>query len=299
MSRLPWYGGTGGLAALVRRATSVRTDVGRMRSGFRWGGPRPRTWAEAAEPVPERPSNLEWARREPIRSLRYLIQRGLMMPVNEVMTRPEIHGREWVEELDRPVIFVANHTSHADTPLLLHGMSDRVRERTVVAAAADYFYDRPWLGRLLSLYLNTFPFSRTGGATGVLHASGMLLRSGWNLLVYPEGTRTTDGTMAEFKPGVGHLAIENRTPVVPMHLRGTLRVMPKGRRVPLPAPVEVRVGKPITPAPKENARDFTKRVETAVRRLADRQEDADLVGSWIDRWKQTEPRRSRFSTLRD
>lgn len=269
-------------------------DVRQMRRGFHWGDPRPRSWPEAESAVPERLSNLQWARQEPVRTLRYLIQRGVMMPVNEAMTHPRIEGAEWVRDLDRSVIFAANHTSHADTPLLLHALSDRVRERTVVAAAADYFYERPWLGRIVSLYLNTFPFARSGGAGGVLNAAGQLLRSGWHLLLYPEGTRTADGSIGEFKPGLGYLATETRTPVVPMHLRGTLRVMPKGRRMPLPAPVTVRIGKPIEPRPKEGSREFTKRVEAAVRELAAGSQAPEVSGNWIERWRQTAPRAIRL-----
>src|SRR5205807_985752 len=148
------------------------------------------------------------------------IQKGLSAPFAEVMTHPQIEGSEWVQQLDRPAILVANHSSHADTPLLLHALGDRVRERTVVAAAADYFYGRPWLGRVVSLWLNTFPFARSGGAQEVMHRSSVLLKSGWNLLVFPEGTRSPDGRLQPFKPGVGHLAVENRTPVIPMHVRG-------------------------------------------------------------------------------
>ena len=264
---------------------SAMDDLRLLRRGFRWRGPRPRSWAEAARVIPDAPENLEWARREPVRSLRYLIQRGVMMPVNELMTHPRVEGVEWLRMLDRPVIFAPNHTSHADTPLLLHAMPDRVREKTVVAAAADYFYDRPWLGRLVSLYLNTFPFARSGSAAGVLHASGRLLRAGWNLLVYAEGTRTTDGTIGEFKAGLGHLAVENHVPVVPMHLRGTLRVMPKGSRLPVPGPVTIRIGRPLNPERGETSKAFTQRVEEAVRRLGSGADDPDLVGSWIDRWR--------------
>ena len=269
-------------------------DVHLMRHGFRWGDPRPQSWPEAASAVPERPSNLQWARQEPVRTLRYLLQRGAIMPLNQLIARPRIEGAEWVRDLDRSVIFAANHTSHADTPLLLHALSDRVRERTVVAAAADYFYERPWLGRGVSLFLNTFPFARSGGAGGVLHAASQLLRSGWHLLLYPEGTRTTDGSIGEFKPGLGHLATETRTPVVPMHLRGTLRVMPKGQRLPLPAPVTIRIGKPLTPGRKEGSREFTKRVELAVRELATGIDTPAVNGTWIERWRQTQPRVSRL-----
>ena len=263
-------------------------DLRVMRRGFHWRGVRPASWAEAARVIPEAPENLEWARREPVRSLRYLLQHGLMFPLNEVMTHPRVDGAEWLRKLDRPVIFAPNHTSHADTPLLLQAMPERVRERTVVAAAADYFYGKPWAGRIASLFLNTFPFARSGSATGVLNASGRLLRAGWNLLVFSEGTRTLDGRLGEFKAGVGHLAIENRAPVVPMHVRGTLRVMPKGARLPLPAPVTIRVGRPLEAARNESSKDFTRRIEAAVRDLAAGRDDPGLTGTWIDRWRQTE-----------
>lgn len=228
---------------------------------------------------------------EPVRTLRFLIQRGLMMPFTELMAHPEVEGAEFVRDLERPHIIAANHVSHADTPLLLHAMSQRVREQTVVAAAADYFYDRPWLGRALSLWLNTFPFSRSGGASAVLHSSSQLLKSGWNLLIYAEGTRSTTGAIGEFKPGIGHLAMENRAPVIPMYVRGSHRIMPKGQKLPLPAPATVKVGKPLAAAPGEGSRAFTVRIESAVRALADDTEDPAVMGTWIERWRASAPSR--------
>jgi 1-acyl-sn-glycerol-3-phosphate acyltransferase len=229
---------------------------------------------------------------EPVRILRLLIQRGLMMPVNEVMTRPVIEGREWIRDLDRPAILAANHTSHADTPLLLHALGDEARERTVVGAAADYWYERPLLANLVGLVFNTFPFSRTGGPQAVLHHSSQLLKSGWHLLLYPEGTRSQDGAIGEFKPGVGHLATQTGSPVIPIHVRGSHRVMPKGRRLPLPGPVRIRIGKPLTPERGESSKGFASRVEGAVRGLAAERRDEELSGSWIERWRATRPRSS-------
>ncbi|HLQ61603.1 MAG TPA: lysophospholipid acyltransferase family protein [Candidatus Acidoferrales bacterium] len=285
-----WYSGSRGLPQLAAAAGSLRRDLDRLRRGWRWDGPRPQSWAPASTAVPERESDLGWARLEPVRSLRYLIQRWISGPFTELMTHPKVVGREWVEDLDRPHILAANHQSHADTTLLLHALSDRTRERTVVAAAADYWYKRPLLGRLVSLWLNTFPFSRTGGAQAVLHSSSQLLKSGWHLLVYPEGTRSPDGRLQEFKPGVGHLATETRTPVVPIHVTGSHRVMPKGQRLIRPAPVEIRIGKPLHPRPGEPSRAFAGRVEQAVRSLAEDSQDPEVRGSWIERWRTTRPR---------
>jgi 1-acyl-sn-glycerol-3-phosphate acyltransferase len=210
------------------------------------------------------------------------------------MAHPKVEGREWVRELERPVIFAANHSSHADTSLILHALTDRARDRTVVAAAADYWFKRPLLGNIVSLFLNTFPFSRTGGAQAQLHSSSQLLKSGWNLVLFPEGSRSPDGRIQEFKPGVGHLARETGTPVVPMHIRGAYQIMPRGQKVPLPGPVRVRIGKPMELAPKEGSREFTARVEKAVRALAAEPRQPALQGSWIERWKVSKPRVLRY-----
>ena len=287
---MPWYSGEGGLTGLVGTIRGVARDVRHVRRGWHSDSPRPHTWPERGAVVPTPASDLGWARQEPVRSIRYLIQHGLLLPFTEVMAHPKVEGREWVRELERPVIFAANHSSHADTSLILHALTDRARDRTVVAAAADYWFKRPMLGNIVSLFLNTFPFSRTGGAQAQLHSSSQLLKSGWNLVLFPEGSRSPDGRIQEFKPGVGHLAKETGTPVVPMHIRGAHQIMPRNQKVPLPGPVRVRIGKPMTLEPKEGSREFTARVEKAVRALAAEPRQQDLQGTWIERWKASKPR---------
>ncbi len=269
------------------------SDVRAVRDGWRWGGVRPASWPEAGPGVPARASNLDWARQEPVRALRWLIQRGLSAPFARAVTSLRVEGAEWLRDQKRPAILAANHVSHADTVVLLAALPDRAREQTVVGAAADYWYQRPMLGRLVGLWLNTFPFARTGGAQAVLHSSSQLLKSGWNLLIYAEGTRSIDGRLGKFLPGVGHLANETRSPVVPVHVQGTHRVMPKGRRYFLPAPVEVRFGKPLEARNGEGSRAFAQRVEDAVRALGDGSADREVMGTWIDRWRAAAPRTSR------
>src|SRR6267143_1527505 len=105
---MPWYSGDRGPVQLARALAGVATDVRHVRRGWHWDTPRTRRW---------------------------LIQRGLLLPFTEVMAHPKVEGREWVTDLERPVIFAANHSSHADTSLILHALSDRARDRTVVAAA--------------------------------------------------------------------------------------------------------------------------------------------------------------------
>jgi len=279
---------------LAGLAGAALNDVMRVRKAWHWDTPRPHTWPEQGAVVPAPPSDLGWARVEPVRSIRYLIQRALLLPFTEAMVHPKVEGREWVRELERPVIFAANHSSHADTSLILHALTDSARERTVVAAAADYWFKRPLLGNLVSLFLNTFPFSRTGGAQAQLHSSSQLLKSGWNLVLFPEGSRSVDGRIQEFKPGVGFLAKETGTPVVPMHIRGAFQVMPRHQKVPLPGPIRVRIGKPMAPGKNEGTREFTARVESAVRELSADAKKPEIQGTWVERWRASKPRELRY-----
>src|ERR1041385_3365192 len=114
-------------ASSVTRIASVAAsavgDVMRVRRAWHWDSPRPHTWPERGAVVPAPPSDLGWARQEPVRTIRYLIQQGLT-PFTESMSHSKVEGREWVKELNRPVIFAANHSSHADTPLILHALTD-------------------------------------------------------------------------------------------------------------------------------------------------------------------------------
>jgi hypothetical protein len=60
--------------------------------------------------------------------------------------------------------------------------------------------------------------------------------------------------------------------------------MPKGRNFPLPAPVKIRIGKPLEPGEKETSREFGSRVEAAVQALAAGSQSPQITGSWIERW---------------
>jgi 1-acyl-sn-glycerol-3-phosphate acyltransferase len=118
-----------------------------------------------------------------------------------------------------------------------------LRRRTVIAAAADYFYTNPLKGSAVSLALNTFPFDRKHGETSLERCMD-LVRDGWTLLIYPEGTRSTDGSIGRFKRGVGTLAAALGVPVVPVYIDGASTLMSKGRSLPHRASIAVRFGAP-------------------------------------------------------
>jgi 1-acyl-sn-glycerol-3-phosphate acyltransferase len=105
-----------------------------------------------------------------------------------------VEGLDVLSRIEGPVIFVANHASHLDTPLILLSLPDEWRRRTAVAAAADYFFDTWWRAVGSVLLFNTFPIDRRGGSMSA--TPGEVLADGWSLVIFPEGTRRTAGWAA-------------------------------------------------------------------------------------------------------
>lgn len=246
-------------------------DVRQMARGWRWGhrSQVPRS----AEPwVPEARSTIfpsDWARRKPAIAAREVAQKAGLEPVFRSAVRTRVHGLDILERLEGPVIFAANHASHLDTPLVLLSLPDEWRRRTAVAAAADYFFDTWWRAVGSSVLFNTFPIDRRGGTMSA--TPGEVLDDGWSLLIFPEGTRSKDGWMGNFRMGAAFLAHEYGVPVVPVAHRGTFAAMPRGRGWPAPGRrlLTIRFGEPLRAGEGESVRDFAPRIKDAVASLLD------------------------------
>jgi 1-acyl-sn-glycerol-3-phosphate acyltransferase len=174
-------------------------------------------------------SDQAWARTPPARVARELILRGVFGSIVATYSRRTVAGLEHLEAAAGPVIFVANHCSHVDTPVLLLSLPARWRRRTAVAAAADYFYTRRTLAAAVSLAFGTVPLDRRGGTGADAAVHGVLAR-GWSLVVFAEGTRSRDGRLGRMRSGAAVLAAEHGVPIVPVYISGTRAAMPIGRR---------------------------------------------------------------------
>lgn len=167
-------------------------------------------------------------------------------------------GKEKLSALKGPVILVANHASHMDTPVILSALPRKLRKRTAVAAAADYFYRNRLVASAVSLIFNTVPIERKGGSGLAKDGSHLdtLLDEGWNLLLYPEGTRSRGGGPGRVRRGAAVLAAAHHLSIVPIRVTGTADVMPPGRMWPKRLQgrlvsrrhrIEVSFGEPIPP----------------------------------------------------
>ena len=175
-----------------------------------------------------------------LRSLVALIIRGLL----RTYCRFEIIGNEHVRS-NRSFVLVANHSSHLDTVCLLAALRLRQLHRAFPAAAADYFFKsvpRTWIATVV---VNALPFARQTHVRQSLAICGELLANAGNvLIIFPEGTRSRNGELQEFKPGIGALLVGRDIPVLPCFLDGASRAWPKGKRLPRPRKVRLIIGAP-------------------------------------------------------
>lgn len=210
-----------------------------------------------------------WARRYPVRLARAVVIDNVTRPLAHLLAAPEVRGGELLRLVEPPAIFVANHTSHIDTPLLLSLLPLPFRHRTVVAAAADHFFDRRWKAHLWAGALNAIPIERHRVNRRSAEVATALLEEGWSLVVFPEGGRSPDGWFQPFRGGAAYLAVRTGRPVVPVHLAGTWRVLPKeGGRLHR-GRTGVRFATPLVPDEGEDARRFGTRIEAVLATLAD------------------------------
>lgn len=212
--------------------------------------------------------HLEWPLNRTVRLCRAVVQEFLVFPLLKLTAPIEVKGRENLRGLAQPVLFAANHQSHLDTPIILASLPGSWRRRIAVAAAADFWFAA---GRsrtfLATLVVNAFPFSRTDAIRPTLEHCSRLLDRGWSVLIYPEGTRSETGEMGPFKSGAGLMAVELGVPVVPVHIRGTHTVLPKGRAIPKRGRVSVQIGKPLRFPVKVQYCDATTALEEAEKSL--------------------------------
>ncbi len=288
------------LRRAARAAGQVERAVGRVAApgrnvGFPFRAP---TIPRGVE-VPVEPSHLgadydtEWARSPAARVARGVIAEGPMRAIVRGLAAPEVFGTDRLDDLRRqavdsdrtasfarskthsahtpppPLIFAPNHHSHLDTALMVRAVPFTWRKRLVVAAAADYFFDKRWKATLASLSLNVVPIDRESTGRKSADMIRELVEDGWSLVIYPEGGRSPDGWGQDFKAGAAYLSSRTGAPVVPVFIDGTGSIFGKGMKRPKPGRTRVVFGAPLPPVEGESTRRFNARIQAAVTTLAD------------------------------
>jgi len=140
-------------------------------------------------------------------------------------------------------VLVANHQSAVDIPMILSAFPRPVR-----FLAKRELGEIPLLGKAMAAAGNLFiDREDPRDAVRMLREAGARLRDGRLMVVFPEGTRSGDGTIGEFRPGAFYLAQKSGAPVVPVYSDGGYRAIPKGGVRVRPAGLLVRVLPPLSP----------------------------------------------------
>ena len=139
-------------------------------------------------------------------------------------------------------IVAPNHASHIDTGLVKKALGKDVAEQTVAVAAADYWFDTKYKRAYMNNFTTLIPIERTGSLRQSLRHVTEILKEGYNTLIFPEGTRTLDGEIHEFKPIIGYLALSEKVGILPIYIWGTYEAFPKGMTIPAQKSIGARIG---------------------------------------------------------
>jgi 1-acyl-sn-glycerol-3-phosphate acyltransferase len=138
-----------------------------------------------------------------------------------------------------PLILAMNHQSFFDPPLA--GICSR---RGVYYLARKTLLKWPFFGPLFPA-MNVIPVDRDGNDMAALKAVIRVIKEGNGVVLFPEGTRTKDGSLQPAQAGIGFVIAKTRAPVVPMRVFGAFEAFPKGAKLPRVSPITVVVGEPI------------------------------------------------------
>jgi long-chain acyl-CoA synthetase len=156
----------------------------------------------------------------------------------------KVSGRAFIPH-NRSTLVAANHASHLDMGLVKYALGS-YGQGIVSLAAQDYFFEgNRWRKAYFENLTNLVPMSRSGSLRQSLRQAGELLDGGKTVLIFPEGTRSSDGSIQEFKPAVGYLTLHHGIDVLPVYLGGTHMALPKGATVLRRRDVVARIGPPL------------------------------------------------------
>lgn len=165
----------------------------------------------------------------------------------------KVKGRENLPQ--SPFIIAANHASFIDGPCIGLGVSYSIFSKLYFQGYQKYF--KGAIASKFARLAHVIPIDPDTHLNNALRVSAHILRQGGSLCIFPEGGRTFDGSLMEFKKGVGMLAVGMKVPVVPVYIDGTFEAYSRHMKTPKSGNVTVVIGRPI----HANAIDFSKKPE--------------------------------------
>jgi len=225
-----------------------------------------------------------WPWLQPFRWIRTVFVECAVRPLVWLLAAPRVIRtfQAPTPDANGALLIIANHVTAYDVPFLLFALPGFMRRRTAVAMSGETIEDfrharnaQPrWLSPLgpvawllITALFNIFPLPRQREFQRSFAHAGQALDRGYHVIVFPEGTRSPDGTLAAFRPGIGLLVKESSTAVLPMALHGLGELKTHKRCWFRSGTVEVRVGQPLRFDPNESEAAITARLYAEVEKL--------------------------------
>lgn len=137
----------------------------------------------------------------------------------------KVNGKKKLS-VDTPTIYVANHQSNLDSGWVLSQLPGKIRRKTFTLG--KYELVKVPIAATIFKAFNILPIDRFGQFNAAVEKAEELLTKGNSILLFPEGTRSLDGELKEFKTGVGHIASVTKAQIVPIKIKGSFDIWPKG-----------------------------------------------------------------------
>jgi len=268
--------GTDEVPGLVDERAGERTADGKAGIGL----PEPESDA-----APDKYIYPRWPWLRPFQWLRTAFIEAVERPLVWLLAHPRVTAPETLIS-DEPLLIVANHVTAYDGPLVQYALPAVLRRRIAVAMAGDMLEDYrhfrdpgrapgkkgfyppgPLIYLLLTALFNVFPLPRRRNFQRSFAHAGAAMDHGYNVLVFPEGTRSAAGELARFRGGIGLLTKQSGAAVLPVALVGLGELKAGSRSWFRSGKLKVRVGEPIRFAPEESEAAITARLHHEVERL--------------------------------
>lgn len=164
---------------------------------------------------------------------------------------------------DQAVLFVGNHQGNFDIPILL-GYLQKDKGFVAKIELKKLPMINRWMEHISCIFLDR---DDPRQSVKTINEGAKLLKAGYSLVIFPEGTRSKDGELGEFKAGAMKLASKAEVPIVPVTIRGSKDIMKKGSLMIKAADVDVIIGEIVNPLDYEKD---TKKITEAVRNIIEK-----------------------------
>lgn len=213
------------------------------------------------------PSMPTWPFRPTVRIVGNALRDYAVAPFIQHWVTLRVEGVERLDGLSEPSIFIFNHSDDFDAPVIYAALPRPIRRKLSVATGANILADHRGLAFVIRFCYAGFSFARRAFRPSLAYV-GELMASGRHILLAPEGHLSENGELAEFKGGIGLLAVTLGAPVVPMRLDGLWGTVPMHALWPKRhSTVTLRIGAPLRFGPEEKYREVTVALRDAVKAL--------------------------------